>query len=74
MCTVMEKIIANENILELPSYVRIHPVFYVNNRRFRPTATLRLHIHVTTPKHDDEYDVGNIYVVNIDIFQGRRGN
>jgi hypothetical protein len=60
--------------LELPSTVRLHLGFHLENLRQCPTATLRLFDPVTTHEdEDDEYDHDRISVVKIDIVLERRG-
>jgi hypothetical protein len=60
--------------LELPSSVRLHPMFHVNNLRPSPTTTLRPFVFVTT--HEDDgggYGLDCISAVRIENLLGRRG-
>jgi hypothetical protein len=71
---VEEEIGRHNYILKLPSTVRLHPIFHVNNLRPCSTA-LRPHVQVTFLKGDDEeFDVSHIFVVCINkSLHGRRG-
>jgi hypothetical protein len=78
----LEPLTINEQIgkhsydtLRLPSTVRLHPVFYVNNfSRPCSTTSLRRAVPVTVPEGDDgEYEISHIYVVCIKLLHGRRG-
>jgi hypothetical protein len=53
--------------------VRLHQMFYVNNLRPCPTATLRPSRHVTSLDDDAESDVANVTNVKIDAPLARRG-
>jgi hypothetical protein len=60
---MLEKIGAKSYILELPSNLRMHPEFHVNNLRPCPTATLHSYVHFTIFEGDgDEYDIERITV------------
>jgi hypothetical protein len=60
--------------LKLPSIVRLHYVFHVNNLRPCSTAPLRPAVQVTIPEGDDEeFDVSHMFAVCINSLPGRRG-
>jgi hypothetical protein len=64
--TVEEQIGKHSYRLTLPTIVRLHQVFYVNNLRPCSTAPLRLVVPVTGLEGDDEeFDVSHISVVCI---------
>jgi hypothetical protein len=47
--------------LKLPSTIRLHPVFHVNNLRLCSTASLRPYVPVTILEGDDEeFEVSHI--------------
>jgi hypothetical protein len=56
--TFEEQIGKHGYIFQLPTRVRLHPVFHVNNLRPYSTVSLRLHVPATVSKGDDEeFDV-----------------
>jgi hypothetical protein len=57
---LLENVGANSLRLKLPSTIRLHLVFHVNNFRPCPTPTPRRYDPVTTLKENDEYDVDHI--------------
>jgi hypothetical protein len=72
--TVEEQIGKHIYILKLPTTVRLHHVFHVNNLRPCSTAPLRPALPVTVPEGDDEeFDVSHISTVSIKSLPGRRG-
>jgi hypothetical protein len=69
-----EKIEKPSYRLKLPSTVRLHPVFYVNNLQPCSIDSLRPIVPVSIPEGDDEdFDVSHIIVVCIKSLLGRRG-
>jgi hypothetical protein len=71
--SVEEQIGKHSYKLKLPTPVRLHPVFHVNNLRPCATAPLRPAVPVTIPEGDDEeIDVSHISAVCIKSLPGRR--
>jgi hypothetical protein len=69
--TIEERIGKHNQKLKLPTTLRLHPVFHVNNLRPCSTTFLRQHVSVTVPKEDDhEFDVSRIFVVCIKSLHG----
>jgi hypothetical protein len=73
--TLEEQIEKHIYILKLPTTVRLHNVFHVNNLRPCSTAPLRPGVPVTVHEGDDEeFDVSHIFVVCVkSLLPGRRG-
>jgi hypothetical protein len=72
--SVEEQIGKHSYILKLPSRVRLHLVFHVNNLRPCSTAPLRPAVPVNVPEGDDEeFDVSHISAVCIKSLPRRRG-
>jgi hypothetical protein len=69
---VLDTIGGNIYRLELPSIVRRHPMFQVDNLHPYPVA-LRPSFPLTTLDANDEYDLDCISVVKTDIIPQRRG-
>jgi hypothetical protein len=60
--------------LKLPTLVRLHHVFHMNNLRPCSTAPLRPTVPVTVREGDDEeFNVSHIFVVCVKSLPGRRG-
>jgi hypothetical protein len=71
---VEEQIGKHSYILKLPTTIRLHPVFHVNNLRPSSAAPLRRVVPVIVPKgDDDEFDVSHISDVCIKSLPRRRG-
>jgi hypothetical protein len=72
--TVVEQIRKHSYRLKLPTTIRLHPVFHVNNLRPCSTDPLRPVDPVIVPEGDDEeFDVSHISVVCIKSLPRRRG-
>jgi hypothetical protein len=72
--TVKEHIGKHNYTLKLPSTVRLHPMFHVNNLKPCSTASLRLVVPITLLEGDDEeFDVSHISAVCIKSLPRRRG-
>jgi hypothetical protein len=72
--SVEEQIGKHRYMLKLPSTLRLHHVFHVNNLRPCSTAPLRPAVPVTVLEGDDEeFDVSHISAVCIKSLPGRRG-
>jgi hypothetical protein len=72
--TVKEQTGKHSYKLKLPTTLRLHPVFHVNNLRPCSTTPLRPAVPVTVLEGDDEeFDVSHISVVCIKSLPGRRG-
>jgi hypothetical protein len=72
---VEEQIGKHNYVLKLPTTVRLHHVFHVNNLRPCSTVPLRQAVPVTVRGEDDEdFDFSYIFVVCIKSLPRRRGN
>jgi hypothetical protein len=72
--SVEEQIGKHSYRLKLPTTVRLHHVFHVNNLRTCSTAPLRLAVLVIVPQGDDkEFDVSHISAICIKSLPRRRG-
>jgi hypothetical protein len=71
---IVEQIGKHSCILKLPTTLRLHLVFHVNNLRPCSIAPLRPAVPVTIPEGDDEeFDVSHMSSVCIKSLHGRRG-
>jgi hypothetical protein len=64
--TIEERIGIHNYILKLPTTIRLHLMFHVNNLKPLSTSSLRFDVPVNVPQGDDEeLDVSHIFVVRI---------